>query len=85
MRMGKFLSEGAKFTLTIKRLINSTTHPNRHKKRDDYGQYLAGNVNLNGVIEVLCNEGVKWKMNKGVPMSFKASAMKSDHKLCIIF
>ncbi|EOY19052.1 Uncharacterized protein TCM_043710 [Theobroma cacao] len=50
-------------------------------KSDEYGQYLAINVDLHEVIGLLCNEGTKWKMNKGVLLSFKASAMKKDYKL----
>ncbi|EOY00124.1 Uncharacterized protein TCM_009655 [Theobroma cacao] len=33
------------------------------------------------VLGVLCDEGVEWKMTKGILVSFKASTMKIVHKL----
>lgn len=41
---------------------------------NDYRQFMVGNIDLDGVLRVLCNKD-------GMPMSFKAIVMKNDHKL----
>lgn len=42
---------------------------------------MVGNIDSDGVLGVLCNECTELKMNKGIPMSLKAIAMKNDQKL----
>ncbi|EOY31577.1 Uncharacterized protein TCM_038506 [Theobroma cacao] len=53
----------------------------RDIENDDYGKFLMSDIDLDRVLEVLCDEGAESKMAKGILVSFKASIMKIVHKL----